>query len=384
MSIHAMKGVAIGDGFDVAGRVGSNAHDEIFWDDEHGYRRETNHAGGLEGGMTTGQPLVVRAAMKPLPTLTKPLRSVDTETKEPAEALREPPTPAPFPRPVSSARRWSRSSCRCLPREVRWRRDAGRDRCRGCLQEANRMARLEPGGRNRGSRRRCEHYRSSSYSSGSWAWQVARRAPRQAVARHRPARQRCSLEEELGEPIPTFFERQGEAAFREREEALVLGLLDRPDARVIALGGGAVLSDLVRERLTDHLCIYMEVEPEIAWERVRESPRPLAHDRTSFLDLLSQRAPIYESVARAVIPARDDLIEHALPAAARLAAAHVPSSARMIWAGTASGGHPVFVGDGVLDAATSLLPVDTRFWSWRTRTCWTSTARGSGLPSSTG
>ena len=57
-----------------------------------------------------------------------------------------------------------------------------------------------------------------------------------------------------------------------------------------ALGGGAVLSDLVRERLTDHLCIYMEVEPEIAWERVRESPRPLAHDRTSFLDLLSQRA----------------------------------------------------------------------------------------------
>ena len=58
MSIHAMKGVAIGDGFDVAGRVGSNAHDEIFWDDEHGYRRETNHAGRLEGGMTTGQPLV--------------------------------------------------------------------------------------------------------------------------------------------------------------------------------------------------------------------------------------------------------------------------------------------------------------------------------------
>lgn len=89
MSIHAMKGVAIGDGFDVAGRVGSKAHDEIFWDDDGGYRRETNHAGGLEGGMTTGQPLVVRAAMKPLPTLTKPLRSVDTETKEPAEALRE-------------------------------------------------------------------------------------------------------------------------------------------------------------------------------------------------------------------------------------------------------------------------------------------------------
>jgi chorismate synthase len=89
MSIHAMKGVAIGDGFDVAGRVGSKAHDEIFWEEKQGYVRATNHAGGLEGGMTTGQPLLVRAAMKPLPTLTKPLRSVDTESHEPAEALRE-------------------------------------------------------------------------------------------------------------------------------------------------------------------------------------------------------------------------------------------------------------------------------------------------------
>ncbi|HEY1597820.1 MAG TPA: chorismate synthase [Thermoleophilaceae bacterium] len=89
MSIQAMKGVAIGDGFDVAGRVGSQAHDEIFWSEEQGFFRETNRAGGLEGGMTTGEPLVVRGAMKPLPTLTKPLRSVDLETKAPAQALRE-------------------------------------------------------------------------------------------------------------------------------------------------------------------------------------------------------------------------------------------------------------------------------------------------------
>jgi len=89
MSIHAMKGVEIGDGFDLAGRVGSKAHDEIFWAPERGYFRETNRAGGIEGGMTTGAPIVARVAMKPLPTLTKPLRSVDTATKEPAEALRE-------------------------------------------------------------------------------------------------------------------------------------------------------------------------------------------------------------------------------------------------------------------------------------------------------
>ena len=89
MSIQAMKGVGIGDGFDLAGRVGSQAHDELFWSEEHGYRRETNRAGGVEGGMTNGEPVVVRAAMKPLPTLTKPLRSVDIATKEPAQALRE-------------------------------------------------------------------------------------------------------------------------------------------------------------------------------------------------------------------------------------------------------------------------------------------------------
>jgi len=89
MSIQAMKGVGIGDGFELASRVGSAAHDEIFWSEERGYHRQTNRAGGLEGGMTTGEPLVVVGAMKPLPTLTKPLRSVDTETKKPAQALRE-------------------------------------------------------------------------------------------------------------------------------------------------------------------------------------------------------------------------------------------------------------------------------------------------------
>jgi chorismate synthase len=84
-----MKGVAIGDGFGVAGLPGSQAHDEIFYSEERGYYRETNRSGGLEGGMTTGEPLVVRGAMKPLPTLTKPLRSVDIASHEPAEALRE-------------------------------------------------------------------------------------------------------------------------------------------------------------------------------------------------------------------------------------------------------------------------------------------------------
>jgi chorismate synthase len=89
LSIQACKGVGLGDGFDLAGRPGSEAHDEIFYDADRGYHRETNRSGGLEGGMTTGEPLVVRCAMKPLPTLTKPLRSVDIATRDPAQALRE-------------------------------------------------------------------------------------------------------------------------------------------------------------------------------------------------------------------------------------------------------------------------------------------------------
>jgi chorismate synthase len=89
VSIQSIKGMTIGPAWEVSSSPGSEAHDEIFHSDDRGYYRETNRAGGLEGGMTNGQPLVVRAAIKPISTLTKPLRSVDTETKQPAEALRE-------------------------------------------------------------------------------------------------------------------------------------------------------------------------------------------------------------------------------------------------------------------------------------------------------
>jgi chorismate synthase len=89
VSIQAVKGVSVGEAWEVAGRPGSESHDEIFWSEERGWHRETNRAGGVEGGMSNGEPLVARAALKPISTLTKPLRSVDTETKEPVQALRE-------------------------------------------------------------------------------------------------------------------------------------------------------------------------------------------------------------------------------------------------------------------------------------------------------
>ncbi|MFM9137568.1 MAG: chorismate synthase [Actinomycetota bacterium] len=91
MSIQAVKGVEIGDGFDVAGRRGSEAHDPISWDSSSGsYRRESTLAGGTEGGMTTGELLVVRAAMKPLATLNRPtLKTVDTATKQETVSFKE-------------------------------------------------------------------------------------------------------------------------------------------------------------------------------------------------------------------------------------------------------------------------------------------------------
>jgi chorismate synthase len=85
MGIQAVKGVEVGEGFALARRRGSEAHDEIELD----LRRHTNRAGGIEGGVSNGEPIVVRAAMKPLPTLMRPLRSVDLRTGEASEALVE-------------------------------------------------------------------------------------------------------------------------------------------------------------------------------------------------------------------------------------------------------------------------------------------------------
>jgi chorismate synthase len=89
MGIQAVKGVEVGAGFELAERRGSEAHDEILADEQGDLYRETNFAGGIEGGVSNGEPVVVRAAMKPLPTLMRPLRSVDLDTGEAGEALVE-------------------------------------------------------------------------------------------------------------------------------------------------------------------------------------------------------------------------------------------------------------------------------------------------------
>ncbi|MGE5329423.1 MAG: chorismate synthase [Deltaproteobacteria bacterium] len=89
MSIQAIKGVEIGAGFKSAAIKGSQVHDEIYFDSINGYYRNTNQCGGIEGGISNGEPIVIRAAMKPIPTLYKPLNSVDIKTKEPYKACVE-------------------------------------------------------------------------------------------------------------------------------------------------------------------------------------------------------------------------------------------------------------------------------------------------------
>ena len=89
MSVQAVKGVEVGEGFALASLPGSLAHDEIFFEEGRGYFRKTNRAGGIEGGMSNGEELVLRAAMKPIPTLMKGLRTVDTDGNVPARASTE-------------------------------------------------------------------------------------------------------------------------------------------------------------------------------------------------------------------------------------------------------------------------------------------------------
>ncbi len=86
LSIQSAKGVEIGDAIASAGRRGSSVHDEILYDDDRGYLRETDRAGGLEGGITNGDELIVRTIWKPLPTLMRPLRSVELGSHDPREA----------------------------------------------------------------------------------------------------------------------------------------------------------------------------------------------------------------------------------------------------------------------------------------------------------
>jgi len=155
------------------------------------------------------------------------------------------------------------------------------------------------------------------------------------------------LEQALGESIESFFDREGEAAFRAREEEVVLDLLGRPDARVLALGGGALGSERVRDALRRHTVVQLQVDADDAWRRASGKGRPLARDPGRFQQLKDDREAVYEAAASAFLPQLDRAaVRGTVPALDALASA--PDGTRMAWAAAASGHHAVFFGRGLL------------------------------------
>ena len=267
LSIQACKGVGLGDGFDLAGRPGSQAHDEIFYDEERGYFRETNHSGGLEGGMTTGEPLVVRAAMKPLPTLTKPLRSVDIATREPAQALRERTdsvvVPAAGRRGGGDARDRAR---RRLPAEVRRRPHRRRAGGAGRLRRADRVE--AAGGLNG----RALVFIGFMGAGKTTAARAAARGARRARGRLRP-RARAADRRPDRRLLRRATARRRSASSRSRSCA---SCSTRPPGPVLSLGGGAAGSERVREALARHTVVLLDVDTATAWHRAAVAGRSRA------------------------------------------------------------------------------------------------------------
>jgi shikimate kinase / 3-dehydroquinate synthase len=163
------------------------------------------------------------------------------------------------------------------------------------------------------------------------------------------------MEESFGKPIRQAFEEDGEEAFRAREAEVVGSLLEEADGGAIALGGGSVLSKRVREALARHVVVWLQVDAREAWRRIAHSDRPLASNAEDVTRLLEERLPFYESLADAIVPAGDrSLIVRAMPSL--LALAELPVGTKMLWAASASGEYPVFVGPSLFGAVPWPLP----------------------------
>jgi shikimate kinase/3-dehydroquinate synthase len=174
------------------------------------------------------------------------------------------------------------------------------------------------------------------------------------------------LEQSFGHSIAEEFELHGEASFRAAEERLACGLLgEAGSGAVVALGGGSVLSERVREALGRHVTVLLDIDAHAAWKRVGagsgKDKRPLAGEREAFFELHASRAGLYERLADAILPALGTHVGvRALGALRALEGA--PTGTRMLWACAASGEYPVLVGRGLLRpevcASESVWPLD--------------------------
>ena len=158
------------------------------------------------------------------------------------------------------------------------------------------------------------------------------------------------IEQRLGKPVGRVFAEDGEERFRRVEEQVTLELLSAVRPIVLALGGGAVMHERVRDALAGHLVIWLDVSPDAAWARVEGSGRPLAADRTSFMALYDRREPLYAALADVIVPS-----DRSGAMAAVVAALNgVPPGAKMLWAASDSGDYPVYLGPGLVSRE--------RFW----------------------
>jgi shikimate kinase/3-dehydroquinate synthase len=175
------------------------------------------------------------------------------------------------------------------------------------------------------------------------------------------------IEERAGCPIPTLFERDGEASFRELELEVTLEALADDRLEAVALGGGSIGSAPIREALKSprHRVIWIGIEPEEAWRRVEGSARPLARDRDGFDRLFIEREPLYREVADVHLPADGRRnITDALPSIRFME--NLPAGSLLIWATGESGSYPVIVGRGI---AGPSLAVDAPPWSLPASSC---------------
>jgi shikimate kinase/3-dehydroquinate synthase len=157
------------------------------------------------------------------------------------------------------------------------------------------------------------------------------------------------MEADLGMPIAEAFERDGEEAFRKREAEVVGALLENADGGATALGGGSVLSERVREVLGRHTVVLLEIDAAGAWGRIEGTERPLATSEADVERLLAERLPLYEAITDAVVPTADEgVVARALPAIQALA--EMPAGTKLLWASSASGDYPIFVGKGLVDS----------------------------------